>query len=101
MTQTSRKTYTSEFKLEAVRLARAPGHTIRGVARELGISENVMHKWLKAFDTVGPRPFPGHGVQALTAEQHEIARLKREVETLRQEREILKAAAVFFAKESR
>lgn len=98
---TQRRTYTPEFKREAVRLARVPGQTAHRIARDLGIGQKAMYKWLKDFETQGQRAFPGHGVAALTPEQQEIARLKREVEVLRQEREILKAAAVFFAKESR
>ncbi len=95
-----RKTYTAEFKLEAVRLARAPGNTIRGIARELGLHETVLHRWIQRHEAKGELAFPGHGRPALTPEQQEIERLKKELEVARQERDILKKAVAFFAKES-
>lgn len=72
-----------------------------GPPRDLGISDSVLRKWIKAAQQQGQRAFPGHGRQLLTPEQEEIKRLRSENEILRQEREILKKAAAFFAKESR
>lgn len=93
-----RKTYSTEFKQQAVGLARQPGNTIQGIATDLGIGRSTLQKWLSAADHHGPLAFPGHGKARLTPEQEEIKRLKRENEVLRQEREILKSAAVWFAK---
>ncbi|AFZ69620.1 IS3 family transposase [Deinococcus peraridilitoris] len=97
---TNRKVYTAEFKQEAVRLAETTGN-VSGTARDLGISDSVLRKWIKAAQQQGQRAFPGQGRQLLTPEQEEIKRLRAENEILRQEREILKKAAAFFAKESR
>lgn len=110
---TNRKVYTAEFKQDAVRLAESTGN-VSGTARDLGISDSVLRKWIKAALQQGQRAFPGHGRQLLTSEQEEIKRLRAENEILRQEREILKKAAAclgqdgrhqaparFFAKESR
>lgn len=97
----TRRTYTTEFKQKAVELARQDGNTIEGIARDLGIGRSTLQYWMRAAKQHGPLAFPGHGKARLTPEQEEIRRLKREVETLRQEREILKAAAVWFAKEAK
>uniref|UniRef100_UPI001669681E transposase n=1 Tax=Deinococcus malanensis TaxID=1706855 RepID=UPI001669681E len=72
-----------------------------GIAKDLGICRSTLQKWLSAADQHGSLAFPGHGKARLTPEQEEIKRLKRENELLRQEREILKSAAVWFAKHTR
>lgn len=96
-----RKVYTAEFKQEAVRLAHQPERTIGQVADELGIGRSTLTAWLRQHRRQGERAFPGHGRPALTAEEEEIRRLRRELEITRQERDILKKATAFFAKESR
>lgn len=96
-----RKTYSAEFKQQAVQLARQEGNTVEGIAKDLGMGRSTLQKWLSAADQHGPLAFPGRGKARLTSEQEEIKRLKREVEVLRQEREILKSAAVWFAKHTR
>jgi transposase len=98
---TERKIYTAGFKREAVRLAQQPDLGITRTARDLGISLSALHRWIKADQQEVERAFPGHGRQMLTPEQEEIKRLRREVEIVREEREILKKATAFFAKESR
>lgn len=98
---TERKIYTAEFKREAVRLAQQPDLGITRTARDLGISLSALNRWIKADQQEGERAFPGHGRQNLTPEQEEIKRLRRELEIVREEREILKKATAFFAKESR
>ena len=95
-----RRQFSAEFKLEAVRLAeggRPPGE----VARELGIRGDMLRKWRRQFATAArPREaFPGHG--QLTSQDEEIRQLRRRVAQLEEEREILKKAAAFFARESR
>lgn len=95
-----RKVYPAEFKREAVQLAGQPGNTVEGIARDLGISSGSLHRWIRAAKEQGSLAFPGQGKSALTAEQAEIQRLRKENEQLRLEREILKKATAFFARES-
>ena len=96
-----RKVYTAEFKQEAVRLAQQPEKTIGQVADELGVGRSTLTAWLRQHREQGARAFPGRGRLALTPEEEEIRRLRRELEITRQERDILKKATAFFAKESR
>jgi transposase len=89
------KTYTQEFKREAVRLAQSSGNSIAQVDRELGISDSSIHQWRKELAEHGPDAFPGSGHQ--TALEEENRRLKRELERTRQERDILKkTVSIFF-----
>ena len=90
------RTYTAEFKREAVRLAQTSGKPIAHVARELGISDTSIHEWRKQLAGHGDEAFPGSGHQ--TAQEEELRRLKRELEVTRQERDILKKALMVFAK---
>lgn len=69
------------------------------VARNLGIDRSLLAKWRRALETDPNHPFPGKG--RLKPEEEELQRLRREIETLREEREILKKATAFFAKHSR
>jgi transposase len=93
-----RRQFTREFKLEAVKLVTDRGVAAAQAARDLGIHANVLREWLKAFAADRQQAFPGHG--QLKPEQQEIAQLKREVTRLKAERDILKKAAAYFAKES-
>ena len=88
--------YTQEFKLEAVRLVRG-GQSVAAVAKVLGISEQTLHNWLKA-DQEGR--LVGAGTKPVSAEQMEIARLRAELARVKMERDILKKATAYFAKES-
>ncbi len=90
------KTYTQEFKREAVRLAQTSGKPIAQVARELGISDTSIYQWRKALTAHGDEAFPGSGHQ--TAQEEELRRLKRELEVTRQERDILKKALIVFSR---
>jgi len=90
------KTYTPEFKREAVRLAQTSGKPIAQVARELGISDTSIHQWRKELTDHGPEAFPGSGHQ--TAQEEELRQLKRELERTRQERDILKKAIAIFSR---
>ena len=114
---TKNKTYQPEFKREAVRLARAPENTVTGVARDLGLHANMLHRWIRQAEgreASGHPAFTGRGVPALSEHEQEIQRLKRELEIARQERDILKKALAclgptaapdglgrFFAKDTR
>lgn len=95
-----RKQYTKEFKLEAVRLANEPDQSFLQVSKNLGISDSALHRWARELGTQGTVAFPGHGKASLTTEQAEIKRLQRELDIARQERDVLKKAVAFFAKES-
>ena len=86
--QKVQKTYTPEFKREAVQLAQTSGKLISQVARELGISDTRVHQWRKELAEHASQAFPGSGHQ--TAIEEENRRLKRENDLLRQERDILK-----------
>ena len=96
---TTRRIHSAEFKRDAVQLAQTSGN-LSGTARDLGISVSLLRKWRNAQQTNGEIAFPGQGRQALSPEQQEIQRLRKENEILRQEREILKKATAFFAKET-
>jgi len=91
----TRRNYTKEFKLEAVRLARSSGKTAKQVAEELGISPEVLYKWQSRYSSEGAQAFPGKG--RLRADEEEIARLKRDYERVKMERDILKKAMAIFS----
>ena len=93
-----RRKFTREFKLEAVKLIKERGVSYVQAASDLGVQQSVMRNWVKAFGDDPEHSFPGHG--QMKTEQAEIARLKREVIKLKAERDILKKAAAYFAKES-
>jgi len=92
-----RRTYTKEFKQEAVRLAGQIGSQKAGT--DLGVDPSTIRYWVRAAASEGTDAFRGHGNP--TAVEAELARLRREINILKQEREILKKAAEFFARESR
>jgi transposase len=95
--QKVQKTYTQEFKREAVRLAQTSGKPIAQVARELGISDSSIHQSRKELAEHGPEAFTGSGHQPALEEENR--RLKRELERTRQERDILKkSTAANFSK---
>ena len=83
-----RKSYTREFKLEAVRLLETSGRGVGELERELGIGAGCLGRWRDAFQEEGEHAFPGHG--HMRPEEERMRALEREVTILRQEREILK-----------
>ena len=93
-----RRRFSREFKIEAVKLVRERGVSVAQAGRDLGVHENVLRKWVKEFGSDPVQAFPGHG--QMKPEQLEIERLKREVNKLKAERDILKKAAAFFAREA-
>jgi len=97
MPERKRRQFTDAFKSEAVRLTRESGRPVTQVARDLGISDNVLYRWITEQRQVEAQ---GRTRQAVRAGQDELTRLKRENETLRKERDFLKRAAAFFARES-
>ena len=93
-----RRRFDRAFKLEAVKLVRDRGVSASQAARDLDVHENVLRKWVKEFAADPQHAFPGQG--QMKPEQLEIERLRREVVRLKAERDILKKATAFFAKES-
>lgn len=94
----TRRQFSREFKLEAVKLVKERGVSVAQAARDLDVHENVLRKWMREQASDPQQAFPGKGV--MKPEAAEIERLKREVAKLKMERDILKKAAAFFAKES-
>jgi transposase len=92
----TRPPYPPEFRAEAVRLVRSGGKLIREVADDLGVSEQTLRNWVRQGDLDDGRRSDG----LTSSEQEEMRRLRRENRVLRQEREILKKAAAFFARET-
>lgn len=92
-----RRKFTREFKLEAVRLIRERGVTVAQASRDLEVHETVLRKWVREFTASPVDAFPGHG--QMKPEQLEIEKLRREVAKLKAERDILKKAAAYFAKD--
>ena len=93
-----RRRFTREFKLEAVRLIKDRGVSYAQASQDLGVHTSQLRDWVKKFAGDPREAFPGHG--QLKPEQAEIARLKREVTKLKAERDILKKAAAYFAKDN-
>lgn len=93
-----RRRYTSQFKKEAVELILNQDYTLAQAASSLGISRNVLGRWRTEYREQGKQAFPGAGHQSPEAE--ELKRLREEVRKLKLEKEILKKAAAFFARES-
>ena len=94
----TRRTYTPEFKAEAVKLVTEQGYSVAEAARSLGLSENLIRNWKQALQDMGTHAFPGPG--KLPAVEDELRRLRAENKRLLAERAILKKAAAFFAKEA-
>jgi transposase len=95
----ARKTYTKAFKLETIRLYESSAKSAAQIERDLELPSGVIHKWRYRLKDTGGQAFPGKGHRGeLEAENQ---RLRRELEVARQERDILKAAVVFFSKEGR
>jgi transposase len=97
MARRKRRAFTPEFKADAVRLVKTGDRTIPQVAKDLDLTETALREWVRREEIdAGKGP-----ADALTsAEREELVRLRREVKRLEMEREILKKAAAFFAKES-
>ena len=93
-----RRSFSREFKLEAIKLVRERGVSVALAARDLDVHPNVLRKWVRDFEADPQQAFPGQG--KMKPEQLELERLRREVRKLKAERDILKKAAAYFAKES-
>ena len=93
-----RRTFTSEYKLQAVQLVTEKGFSYAEAARQLGLRDTQIRAWKKQFDAEGAKAFPGQGNRSVLEE--EVHRLRAENKRLVQERDLLKKATAFFARES-
>ena len=94
-----RKRYSKQFKIDAVKLITEQGYKISDTAHNLGITPNMLGRWKSELEADNDHAFPGTG--QMTPEKAELHRLRKENQQLRMEREILKKATAFFAKESK
>jgi transposase len=94
MTQRARRSFTAEFKLEAVRLTQTGSWTIKQVADDLGIGLSTLTRWKRKYHEADLLAGPHDDVEK------ELARLRKENKLLRQERDLLKNATAFFARET-
>lgn len=92
-----RRRYSAEFKREAVAMVRNSEVSASQIARELGVNPNMLTRWCREAQTEGTQAFQGQG----KPRDEEIAALKRELGRVKKERDFLKEAAAFFAKESK
>jgi transposase len=92
----SRNQYSDEYKSEAVRLVNDSGKPVAQIARQLGVNANVLHRWARED---GEAQRAGKTRSSVKAEQEELMRLRRELARVTQERDFLRRAAAFFAKE--
>tara|TARA_B100001063_G_C16405979_1_gene377120 strand:- start:69 stop:383 length:315 start_codon:yes stop_codon:yes gene_type:complete len=99
MSRTSR-TYTNEFKRNAVELTYIRGN-VKEVSQELDLHSSVLHRWRKELKGYGKNSFPGRGIPKMTDDQKEIARLRRQIKDIELERDILKKAISIFFKSDR
>ncbi len=93
----SRRKYSREFKLEAVKQVVEQGRLVASVAEGLGVHPSLLQRWKTQLETEGAVAFPGNGRMSATDE--EIRRLRKDLSTARQERDILKKALAYFAKD--
>lgn len=93
----ARTKYSQEYKQDAVLLVKQSGSPVAEIARSLDINDNVLRRWVKEYSDPGKKAFPGQG----NARDEEVARLKKELAQVKKERDFLKEAAAYFAKESK
>jgi transposase len=94
-----RQKFTREYKLEAVRLSLEGTKSVAVVAAELGIDAHQLYRWRRAFEVSGAAAFPGNG--KINSQDEELHQLRRKLKQVTEERDFLKKATAFFAKESR
>lgn len=92
-----RKKFSQEFKHEAVQLAQSSDQSVSQVARDLGISPNLLTRWCRETKDSGAKVFPGQG----KPRDEEVAQLRRELARMKKERDFLQEAAAFFARVSK
>ncbi len=94
----TRKIYSKQFKIDAVKLVTDQGYKVSEAARNLGINHDLIRRWKRELESDDIQAFPGKG--KMTVEKEELLKLRKENKQLRMEKEILKKATAFFAKES-
>jgi transposase len=99
MSEKKRKTYSAEFKREAVRLITEKGYGIAEASRNLGIEYSVLRRWKKQFTDDPDNAFPGKG--KLKADDERLRQLQRELKRVKEERDILKKALAYFAEDQK
>jgi transposase len=92
-----RKTYDKEFKLSAVKMIVEGGMGVSRISKDLGVNENSLYKWKRVYLEDQQDAFPGKG--RMKPEDEELKNLKKELTIVKMERDILKKAIAFFAKE--
>lgn len=95
-----RRKYSREFKLKAIELSELKGD-VQGVAADLDIRAELLHRWKREFIAKEQKSFPGNGTQIHSEQELELKRLKRELADTRMERDILKKAISIFSKNDR
>ena len=95
----ARRKFSREFKIEAVRLITEGGQSIAETARELGVNASLLGRWKQQLTENGGQAFPGKG--RMKPLEEEVRRLQRDLKRVRQERDFLKKATAFFARESK
>jgi transposase len=99
MTNRKRRVYNRDFKIEAVKLITDKGYTIAEASRNLGVEYSVLRRWKKQFESDPQFAFPGKG--SLKPQDEELRRLKRKLDRVQEERDILKKALAYFAEEQK
>jgi transposase len=94
-----RRKFSREFKVEAVQMIREGGYGVLEVAKDLGVRPDVLRRWKRQVETAGLGAFPGSG--RLQPEDEEMRRLRRELQRVREERDILKKALAIFSERQR
>ena len=92
----SRRKFTASFKLNAIKLGEEK-ENVAQAARELGVKASLIHRWKREQQEFSHNSFPGHGKVKMTDEQHEIAKLKKDLSEAKMETEILKKAISIFS----
>lgn len=92
-----RRKYSQEYKYEAVQLVQQSNVPASEIARNLGINANMLRRWVKEYSQPSKRAFPGHG----NPRDEEVAQLRKELLQVKRERDFLREAATYFAKESK
>ena len=95
-----RRTYDRDFKEKAVALSKLRGNT-REVAEELGIDPSILRRWIRESDQYDNNSFPGNGKPKLTDDERELSRLRKELQEMKMERDILKKAISIFSASDR
>jgi transposase len=99
MSERKRKNYTREFKVEAVRLITEKGYSIAEASRNLGVEYSVLRRWKQQLSSDPNNAFPGKG--KLKAQDEQLRRLKRDLDRVKEERDILKKALAYFAEDQK